>query len=393
MIERERETIFSKRQNPLEAKSWGRAPSASKHRAAVTVSNGFGQTLSAGDLQTSHAEGEDDVSNPRKREDPDLLCSSCERVREVLFSSPNSFLVWGKSEDEPRRWARACLVLCGDGRVLMASDALEALLSDDAQEIGYLVAARSQASMGNRESSGRRIADGCDCDKPSVGEEAQGQATSSATDSPIERQAAKARSHLEAQMPLSLGHGKHGEGGVEEEDDWPEGGGENRQEGEEEGVGKTRVLVTPLLQDVLPGFSLSLSLSHTCIHTHCLSHTRTRMAGVRTHTCKIGLIKNGVPKVLNFATTHSDALRFQVYICVCKCVCVNVHVHIDTITALIYTCKLYMRTLSPRPPMPASALPLSLAPRHDSKRLNPFFGSSRDPKKTGACRVPRAHLP
>ena len=269
----------------------------------------------------------------------------------------------------------------------MVSDALKALLSDEAQEIGYLVAARSQASMGNRESSGRRIADGCDCDKPSVGEEAQGQATSSATDSPIERQAAKARSHLEAQMPLSLGHGKHGEGGVEEEDDWPEGGGENRQEGEEEGVGKTQVLVTPLLQDVLPGFSLSLSLSHTCIHTHCLSHTRTRMAGVRTHTCQIGLIKNGVPKVLNFATTHSDALRFQVYICVCKCLCVNVHVHIDIITALIYTCKLYMRTLSPRPPLPASALPLSLAPRHDSKRLTPFFGSSRDPK-TGACRVP-----
>jgi hypothetical protein len=155
-------------------------------------------------------------------------------------------------------------------------------------------------------------------------------------------------------------------------------------------VGKTRVLVTPLLQDVLPGFSLSLSLSlsHTFIHTHCLSLTRTRMAGVRTHTCQIGLIKNGVPKVLNFATTHSDALRFQVYIYVCKCVCVNVHAHIDIITALIYTCKLYMRTLSPRPPLPASALPLSLAPRHDSKRLTPFFGSSRDPKKRApaACR-------
>jgi hypothetical protein len=56
----------------------------------------------------------------------------------------------------------------------MVSDALKALLSDEAQEIGYLVTACSQASMGNRESSGRRIANGCDCDKPSVGEEAQG---------------------------------------------------------------------------------------------------------------------------------------------------------------------------------------------------------------------------
>ena len=201
-----------------------------------TESSGFRKTLSAGGLQTSLAEGEDDVSNPRKREDPDLLCSSCERVREVVFSSPNSFLVWEKSEDEPCRWARACLVLCGDGRVLMVADARKALPSDEAQEIGYLVAACSQARMGDRESSGGTprgkkrvgagvrgcgIATGCDCDKPSAVVEPQRPGTSCATDSQIGRQEAKARSHLKAQTPLSLGHGKDGEGGAGEEDDWP----------------------------------------------------------------------------------------------------------------------------------------------------------------------------
>jgi hypothetical protein len=317
-----------------------------------TASSGFCKILSAGDLQTSLAE--EDVSNPRKREDPDLLCSSCERVREVVFSSPNSFLVWEKSEDEPRRWARACLVLCGDGRVLMVADARKALLSDEAQEIGNLVAACSQVRMGNRESNGGTprgkkkvgggargcgIASGCDCDKPSAVEEAQRPRTSSATDSQIGRQEAKARSHqeaearsyqeaearshleakalshLEAQMPLSLGHGKDGEGGAGEEDDWPEGGEEDRQEGEEEGeqegVGKTWVQVTPLLQDVLPGLSLthslwvshslslsltlslshahtlslslSHSLTHSCVHTLSLTHTHAWQEHAHTH--------------------------------------------------------------------------------------------------------------
>jgi len=85
-------------------------------------------------------------------------------------------------------------------------------------------------------------------------------------------------------MPLSLGHGKHGEGGVVEEDDWPEGGGENQQEGEEEGVGKTQVLVTPLLQDVLPGFSLSLSLSLIHVFTHTVSLTHAHAWQVYAHT-------------------------------------------------------------------------------------------------------------
>jgi hypothetical protein len=89
--------------------------------------------------------------------------------------------------------------------------------------------------------------------------------------------------------------------------------------------------------------SLSLSFSLSLIHvfTHALSLTSTRMAGVRTHTCQIGLITNGVPKVLNFATTHSDALRFQVYMCLQVC-CANVYVHIDIYKTLIYTYKSYM---------------------------------------------------
>ena len=126
-------------------------------------------------------------------------------------------------------------------------------------------------------------------------------------------------------MPLSLGHGKHGEGGVVEEDDWPEGGGENQQEGEEEGVGKTQVLVTPLLQDVLPGFSLSLSLSYMYSHTLSLSHTHTHGRCTHTHLSDRIDKERGAqgPQFRDNSLRCSSfpGLYMCLQVCMCQCAC------------------------------------------------------------------------